>query len=112
MSADGRFLYYLDAIYRSSHLWRKDLKTGQITLAENDVAFRCFAVGKSALYFVQRDSSDFGLYARTETGHTLRLTGLPLTIVGGVSLSPDEKTLYYAELDGSGDDLMLVDRFQ
>jgi Tol biopolymer transport system component len=113
VSPDNRFLYYLEKVWDPSHLWRKDLRTGDVTLVANQILFRGYAVGKNAIYALRDGRPNIQLLALSQDGKQSRVVALLSTsIVSGISLSPNEDALYYAQFDNSGHELMLVNHFQ
>jgi eukaryotic-like serine/threonine-protein kinase len=112
LSPDGRFLYYLEKFWAASRLWRKDLLTGQTLLVSDQVMYRGYAVGKDVVYLSRQMGSDLKLLSVTPEGrHARTVAILPSNIVGGMSLNKSEGTLYFSQLDSSGDEIMLVNSF-
>ncbi len=112
LSADGRFLYYLEKFWTPSRLWRKDLLTGQTSLVADQVFFRGYAVGRNVIYLCREAGRNLQLLAVTLDGRQARFVEtMPSSTVGGLSLSKNEDALYFAQLDSSGDEIMLVNKF-
>ncbi len=114
VSADGEFLYFLKESFVDSALWRKSLSSGKEELIAKNVFFRSVAVGKTRVYFCSHAASGrLNLYKVDPlTRRSERVAELSSSTVGGLSLSPNEQQLFFAQLDQTGDDLMLVDGFR
>lgn len=113
-TADGKFLYYLKGIYDDADLWRRSLSNADEIMIARQVLNRGVVVAKDRLYFISRDgSSTVSLWMRRGRGNQpYKIADLPSTLVGGLSISPDQRFLYYAQLDHSGDELMLANGFE
>jgi Tol biopolymer transport system component len=112
-SPDGRFLYFSKPGAMPS-LWRIPLQGGEETLVLESVMPAYFAVTKEGIYFSpnpdrERRSIQFLSFATGRASPILALDGWP---DGGLSVSPDVRTLLFAQIDQQGSDLMLVDDFR
>jgi serine/threonine protein kinase len=112
-SRDGKFLYY---IRWSNHtLWRIPVGGGAVSQVLPSVAFGHFELMDDGIYFVPQPDKNAKaqlqfLSFATNTVNTI--TTLPGQITFGLAVSPDRRWVLYATDDGSGSDLMLVEKFR
>jgi len=132
-SPDGAYLYYNQSMETPSPLWRisasggpavKVLAGGATVKVLDGVVLAAFAVLNQGIYYIDRASTNGGLYLDGPAGEA-RLQYFDLatqksTIVAhdlgnvflGLTASPDGRTVFYSRVDSSLDDLMLVDNFR
>jgi Tol biopolymer transport system component len=113
-SPDGKSVYYTKTD-RPSSLWKVPVDGGEETEVLASVARRSFAVVNKGIYFISfpSSSSDYLIqFFSYTTGNINRVAAIgkltPLTF----TVSPDEKSFLYTQIDSSGSDLMLVENFR
>jgi eukaryotic-like serine/threonine-protein kinase len=113
-SPDGRFVYYTKSEEGTEGLWRMPVEGGEETqVIDRVIALRDFAVTELGIYFLTRSNSQFSIQffsfaaAKTET-----IAKVERPTLGALTVSPDGKTILYAQLDQFGSDLMLVENFR
>ncbi|MBL8294613.1 MAG: serine/threonine-protein kinase [Bryobacterales bacterium] len=113
-SHDGKTLYYSQAAGTSS-LWKIPLEGGEEIQMFDGITFLNFTVMPNGIFLIapgndtnQRSIEffDFG----TRKMKTLAAIGRPIT--NGLSVSPDGRTILYAQQDQLTSDLMLVENFR
>ncbi len=114
LTADGEFMYYLKGDYKEGELRRMDLRSGKESLVNANVIFRGFALGNRSVYYLTPNASVGPALQvlNMDTKRISRLGNLPNSVIGGFSIAPDGRFLYYAQFDNSGDEVMLVNNFQ
>lgn len=113
VSPDGRWLYYLKE--SPGHgLWRRPIEGGSEVMVTPSLYRYNFAPVDAGVYFVRlregRAAADV-LYLDLATNATTEVLTMDRPPDLGLSVSPDGKSLFYAQLDYSGQDLMLVEGF-
>ncbi len=115
-SPDGKFVYYSDGWPSPLSVWRIPVGGG----VENKVLD---SVNPSTLWTVtpggiyhfgvadDRGYSELRLY-EFATGKVRKLFTIEHRLEYGLSISPDGRTILYAQVDESGSDLMLVENFR
>lgn len=119
---DGRDLYYVEAVDRTSALWRMPLAGGPSVKLLEGVVLGNFDVVEGGIYYADRASGEAGGYFTDRpTGETrLRYfdvaTGQSTTVVSnlgtvgfGLSASRDGRTVFFSRVDSSTDELMVAD---
>jgi len=76
------------------------------------VPYRAWAVTASGLWFIDRDTKPRSLKFRSFSGKTRTVAEIDKPVSWGLTVSPDERTILYSQLDQSGSDLMLVEGFR
>jgi Tol biopolymer transport system component len=109
-SPDGKFVYFAKSLAGSS-LWRIPAAGGKETKVLDSSALWNFAVTKTGLYFVPVESHSIQ-FLELATGKVTRVAKSEQKIGFGLSVSPDGRSLLYAQLDREGGDLMLVENFR
>lgn len=112
-SPDGQFVYYLKG--HPLGLWRVPAGGGEervvLTSVAGPVAFT-----EGGLHFITRDATSgratlrFFNFATTAVQPTVDIGAQRIT--GGFAVSPDRRTLIYAQAESGNIDLMLVDGFR
>ena len=127
-SVDRKYLYY-GRTAPSTGLWRVPVTGGEeVEVVPNLASYGNFAVASDGLYFEARlpgnplgHTPDFTPFTRLEaaidflsfaTGKVSRVITLDRHAGHGFALSPDERTLLFAMMDGFTEDLMLVEKFR
>jgi hypothetical protein len=125
-SYDGRDLYYLEAAERPSALWRLPVTGGAPEKVLDGVLNGAFDVVERGVYYIERVSAGSGgdwhdrqsantrlQYFDFATRQTTTVAGNLGTIAMGLmSASRDGRTIFFARVDSSADELMLVERFR
>lgn len=115
-SLDGKSVYYATSTVdgKSRSLWRIPADGGEETLILPSVLPFEFAVAKEGIYFVPQKSAEeqYAIeYFSFATGKTSRVLTFNWT-AGGLSVSPDGRSLVWAQADEESADLMLVENFR
>jgi Tol biopolymer transport system component len=124
-SPDGAYVYYVQTMDGPSPLWRLPTSGGVPVKVLEGVVLSNFVVLEGGIYYVERVSGKGGFYyteqpsgetrlqyfdfatrRSTTVARTLGHVDLPLTA------SADGRTILYARMDSSVEDLMLVDDFR
>jgi WD40-like Beta Propeller Repeat len=111
-SPDGKFLYFVN----NRGLWSAAVAGGAPKLVLPDVMVALYAVAGRSIYYAVRNPP--GLWVlRTDTGRKFEYVRLPkneiaLDIGSILTVSADEQTIMYAQMDRQESDLMLVENFK
>ena len=123
-SHDRRDLYYVEESERPSTLWRVPFTGGTRLKVVDGVLSGQFDVSEHGIYFIDQASPEAGAFFTDRPGETrLRYVDIAskristvLPSVGwagfGLSASRDGKTVVFARIDSSINELMLVDGFR
>ena len=127
-SPDGRHLYYVSAADRPSTLWQMRVAGGRPVKLVDGVLFGNFAVVDDGIYYLERVTSratDGGARGAGASAADIRLQfydlsrGRAITIATnlgmaghGLSASRDGRHIFFARVDSTIDELMLVDDFR
>ena len=118
-SPDGRFLYFTktwDYLGPASvnEIWRMPVDGGEETLVVTGIkSYRTFVVGRRGVYYAHGESGRDSIRVHDlSTGRSQVVLELSKPIAPGLSLSPDERSLLYSQVDDEGSELMLVDNFR
>jgi eukaryotic-like serine/threonine-protein kinase len=113
-AADGASLYYKKD-QASTPLWKMPLGGGEERQVLSQVAFRNFCVSAKGVYFEtpRSPSGEFSIkFLNTATGKVNTITTISGYLANGLSVSPDGRSILYAQVDSAGQDLMLVENFR
>jgi len=124
-SPDGTYIYYVQTMDKSSPLWRLPGSGGVPVKVLEGVVLANFVVLEGGIYYIDRPKGEGGItYLDKPTGET-RLqyfdfaTRRSTTVAGNLgnvdlplTASPEGRTILYARMDSSVDDLMLVENFR
>jgi sugar lactone lactonase YvrE len=119
-SPDGRYLYFLKS-RREGELWRASASGTEEELVLRNYRGLNFQVLEDGIYLLDRDGVDeFALRParamfyrfRTKQLEDLQFRTKRAVSAYGITLSPDAKWLFYSELTGATNDLMLVENFR
>ena len=114
ISPDGRWLYYIkDAPTQS--LWRRPLEGGAEMMLAPSLYRYNFAPTGDGVYFVRpigNGTTASVVYLDMATQRTTEVFTMDKPPDLGLSVSPDGKSLFFAQLDYSGQDLMVVEGFK
>lgn len=123
-SPDRRYWYFAEAGERPSALWRLPAGGGTPEKLFDGVIDSSFDVIESGIYFIDRVSPEgITLVAPTQNQRRLRFYDFATrrlatvaenlgTVSAGITVSRDGRTIFFARIDSSTDELMLVDRFR
>jgi len=105
-SADSNFLYYSDG----ARLFRSAADGSGETELLKDVSWPGFAVARDRVYYLHEDSEGVNEIRQLllSTSANSRVCRIDKPLTGGLSLSPDGRSLLYAELRRRGN-LMIVE---
>jgi Tol biopolymer transport system component len=127
-SADGKYLYYGRTLPVTA-LWRVPVAGGEeVQVFPRLASYGNFAVATDGIYFEERlpgnplgHTPDFTPFTRLEaaidflsfaTGKVNRVLTLDRHAGHGFDVSPDQRTLLFAQMDDFTEDLMLVENFR
>ena len=119
-STDGKFVYYTRDNQVRSSLWKVPVSGGEETQVLESVHAPNFSVTPQGIYFIQppdRDYPDRSYLLRFfdfASERVKTITSLPTSVAfwGGISVSPDGRSILYTQVDQSQSDLMLVENFR
>jgi Tol biopolymer transport system component/DNA-binding winged helix-turn-helix (wHTH) protein len=112
-SPDGRQVFYTKTTERG--LWILDLKSGEESkIASDTVGLECFAIGRRGVYFERSGHGPgFVISLMSFSDHVIRdLAVINAPVGDGLTVSPDERSLVFTQIDSSGSDLFLVENFK
>ena len=113
-SADARFVFYTKI---DKGIWRIPLSGGeeeQVISDSVDGFASAYAPVRSGIYFIRKPgqkSRRLLAYFSFATGQSRDITEIHRPIGYGLAVSPDERTILYAQNDQLTSDLMLVENF-
>ncbi len=116
-SPDGRFVYYANSRY-SPGLWRVPAQGGeeiQVLPALGGPEGSCFAVVERGIYFIPPPNPDHTYsiqFLEFASGKITSIATIDKPVSFGLTVSPDGRSLLYAQVDQQGRDLMLVENFR
>jgi Tol biopolymer transport system component/DNA-binding winged helix-turn-helix (wHTH) protein len=123
-SADGSFVFFTNRIDQgpmtavdtpSMALWKTPVGGGEESRVLPSVAVRAFAPVNNGIYFIPEPGADgqyFIQFLNLATGKVTTVATIPRPPYLGFSVSPDEHSILYAQVDESKSDLMLVENFR
>jgi Tol biopolymer transport system component len=112
-SPDGRQIIYTKTT--EPGLWMLSLDSGiESKIVANTVGFECFAMGRRGIYFERGGvASGFTISFISFSDHVVRdLVTINAPVGDGITVSPDERSIVYSQIDHSGSDLFLVENFK
>jgi Tol biopolymer transport system component len=111
-SADGRILYYMKD---DQELWKIPVKGGEETQVLGSLSCRFFAVVDQGIYFLSgfpQSPKPSIHYLSFATGKTATIATLSGVAWSGFSVSPDGRSLLYAQQEPQEGDLSMVENFR
>lgn len=115
VTRDGTYVYYTQTSGPvASALWRVPTSGGPPEKVLEGVVMRAFAVVEKGVYFIDRPSDEARLqfFDFAAARSTTIARNLGEVSNGGLTVSPDGRTILYTRRDSSVDDLMLVENFR
>jgi len=111
-SPDGAYVYYTQTVGPPSPLWRLPASGGQPVKLVEGVVQRAFVVLERGIYYIDRPAGEARLqFFDFATGSSSTVARNLGDVLPGLTASPDGRTILYARVDSSVDDLMLVENF-
>ncbi|MGE0883577.1 MAG: protein kinase [Blastocatellales bacterium] len=109
-SPDGQFLYYLKA----GTIWRMPVAGGEETQVLEKSGQSMWAVSKQGIYYIDTQAKPRPTieYFSFATSQTRRIAMLNSSVFTGISVSPDGRSLLWAQLDRSESNIMLIENFR
>ena len=118
-SVDGRFVYYTKGHRPTTSLWRIPVDGGEESRVLESVIWFNFVVVEQGIYFIpalNADDPDGGYsiqFFDFALGKVKTVAPLPTPRIWfGLAVSPDERTILYAQIDDISSDLMLIEGFR
>lgn len=112
-SPDGKTLYFVKENGMGG-LWKIPVEGGPETKVISDVFRYNYAVTEKGVYFMPnagRDQASSVQFLNFATGMAAPVVKIQKPLDLGLTISPDGRTLLYAQVDSSGRNLMLVENF-
>jgi Tol biopolymer transport system component/serine/threonine protein kinase len=111
-SLDGTFVYYSKGLHLTD-LWRVPAGGGEETKILESICGMAFAVARKGIYFVapHPDGNSAVQFYSFATGNVTPIATIRRPVDWGLSVSPDERSIVYTQVDQAGSDLMLVEHF-
>jgi hypothetical protein len=111
-SPDGKVLYYVSG----QSLWAVPTAGGDPKKVLDEPVFPLYALAGSSIYYGVRNPPALWVL-RTDTGKKFEYTRFPKLAFGFdggtvFSVSNDERTIYFSQMDRQESDLMLVENFR
>jgi hypothetical protein len=113
-SSDGDWLYFTKhSDFESGPLWKMPVKGGSEAQVVDSVYWRNFAITSRAVYFMVKTGSQSSIHRYDLlNGRRTQHSVTPNHGFMGLTVSPDERWLVYAQIDRYMDYLMLADNFR
>jgi Tol biopolymer transport system component len=114
-SRDGRWIYYMKAASPMTSLWRVSAEGGTEFEVVRTVFYRAAALAVNGIYYFTRsdETSRPALeYLDLPSGRVRRIFTVPKPVGLGMSLSPDQRHLFYTLVDTEESDLRLLRSFR
>lgn len=116
-SSDGRYLYYWK--YQGGGVWRIPAQGGEEELVPELSGYlhtRYFDVSRNGIYFIaarnEPHTIQFFSFSTREVSRIGDMNGPMVVGTPGLSVSPDDKWIAYAQVDYDSTDIYLVDHFR
>jgi Tol biopolymer transport system component len=114
-SPNGKWLYYEKGYPSPVSVWRMPVAGGEETKVLDSVISNTWTVRKEGIYFIaaadKQGHSSICLH-EFATGKIRKIGMIERPVTLGMAVSPDGRTLLYAQVDETGSDLMLVENFR
>jgi len=112
-SPDGEQVYYTQTLAGPSALWRVPVAGGEPVKVLEGVIWRNFVVLERGIYYVDQMSGESRLRFFDLATRSISTVATGLGVVRyGLSASSDGRSIFYARVDSTIDDLMLVKNFR
>jgi Tol biopolymer transport system component/predicted Ser/Thr protein kinase len=108
-SKDGKMIYYTKSQSNLSPLWKVPAEGGEENPVIDSVTLHAFTVTRGGIYFIAQPRLQ---YFNLSTGISKTILTIAKPITEGLTVSPDEQWLLYAQIDQTGSDLMRVEKFR
>lgn len=117
-SPNGRFLFYtkfIDNQDYSAGLWALPLGGGDERLILQSIGSRAFTVAEDGIYYISSPSADGSAAVRfhdfaKDKSH--EITSFKENFAGGLTVSPDRKTILFSVFARTGSNVMVVENFK
>ena len=111
-SPDGRSIYY-NSVSVAGSVWRLPTSGGEPVKIVDGVVWFNYSLIDKGLYYIDRLGDETRLqYLNFVTGKTTTVARNLGEVSAGLTTSPDGRTILFTRVDGSADDLMLVENFR
>ncbi len=115
-SPDGRYVYYEKGWPARCSVWRLPVGGGEESKVLDSVHNAGgWTVGREGIYFITTPDaegrSEIRFY-KLATGEKIKILTIDRNVYYRIAVSPDERTILYAQYDQAGSDLMLVENFR
>jgi Tol biopolymer transport system component/DNA-binding winged helix-turn-helix (wHTH) protein len=110
VSADGKYIYYA----RCPGLWRIPAEGGEATkVLDRLPSFRNLAIVNAGYYYITRHSIQFVSSATNKVRTVAKLEDFrDIGEAGGLTVSPDGRSILYTQVDQASIELMTVENFR
>jgi Tol biopolymer transport system component len=109
---DGSNIHYI-AVSLVSSLWRLPTSGGEPVKVLDGIVWFNFSLLDKGVYYIDRLGDETRLqFLNFVTGKTTTVARNLGEVTAGLTASPDGKTIFFARVDSSADDLMLVENFR
>ena len=110
-SSDGKFVYYRQVPLGPGPLWRIPVSGGEPVKVLNGM-FDFFVLDQG-IYYIDQQTKEAKLKFLSFATGTSTLVARDLgRVKRGLTATPDGRTILFARVDSSADDLMLVENFR
>jgi len=109
VSADGKYIYYA----RCPALWRIPAEGGEATKVLDPLpSFRNLAIVNAGYYYIKGHSIQFVNSATNKVRTVAKLEDFrDIGEAGGLTVSPDDRSILYTQVDQASIELMMVENF-
>jgi Tol biopolymer transport system component len=114
-SPDGQWIYYIKRLAAVNAIWRVPVAGGVEAMVADGVRPRCFDVTARGLYFGSGSPETTTTQLRFldfASSKTITLASFDRVLRYRLSVSRDDRSILYGEIDQQGNDLMLAENFR
>jgi Tol biopolymer transport system component/DNA-binding winged helix-turn-helix (wHTH) protein len=114
-STDGRTLFYTKFDTKNWAIFARPLDGGPERQVLDDIVLGAFAVFEDGIYHIGRPGPDKQYpiqFYKFSTGTSSLLIKVAGPLQGGLSVSPDRKTILFGKSASAGADLMMIENFR